>query len=250
MNLYTSLEAELHDAFWDSEDCPEPEWLDALLRAHPGRSLEVGSGSGRLLLPLLRNGHQMEGLEPSPDMNSLCRAKAASLGLNPVLHETDMSGFTPEHPYRSILIPAFTLQLSPDPEADLRRLRHHLESEGLLYLTTFIPFAELDGELPENQWYDDHELTLADGSVAKVETRHHLHRSDQILHREHRYRVVSATGSLEHRSEQTLRWFDAIQLRELLQTTGFKPDRAVADFDESSPVTEDSQILTVIARRS
>ncbi|BCX49490.1 type 11 methyltransferase [Haloferula helveola] len=249
MNLYASLEAELHDAFWEAEESPEFGWLDALLREHPGRSLEVGSGSGRLLLPLLKNGHEIEGLEPSPDMNSLCRAKAAILGLNPTLHECAMGDFTTGHTFRSILIPAFTLQLSQDPEADLRRLHRQLEPNGILYLTVFIPFAELDGELPENEWYEDHTLQLADGSVATVETRHRLDRGNQILHREHRYRVVSESETREHRSEQTLRWFDARRLREQLRLAGFEADRAVGDFDESCPVTEDSQILTVVARR-
>ena len=54
VSAYTSLEALLHDAFWADEGEPvELAMLDELLRGQPGLSLEIGCGSGRLLLPLL-----------------------------------------------------------------------------------------------------------------------------------------------------------------------------------------------------
>lgn len=246
---YRDLEALLHDAFWSAEESPEAEWLDALLSRHPGRSLEVGCGSGRLLLPLLRAGHQVEGLEPSADMLALCREAAADLHLRPVLHQGSMADFAPPHRYASILIPAFTLQLSPDPAADLQRLAALLEPGGLLYLTVFLPFAELDGELPENEWYPDHRMALPDGRRASVDTRHRIDRAAQRLHREHHYRLVDGETTHEHRSEQTVRWFDAVQLHRLITDAGLEPESAVADFDEELPVDDEAQIITAIARR-
>ena len=246
MSSYTSLEAELHDLFWESEETPELEWMDALLREFPGPSLEVGCGSGRLLLPLLRNGHPIEGLEPSTEMLDLCREQAGDL--EPILHPGDMAGFETDKLYRSILIPAFTLQLSPDPAAVLRRMRTRLTDDGILYLTVFRPFAELDGDLPENEWYDDHQADLPGGGSATLITRHQLDREAQLLHRQHHYRVEQDTKVREHRSEQTVRWFEPKQLVRLLEDTGFTIDRALADFDESLPVTDDAQIITILAR--
>lgn len=248
MPAYTSLEAELHDPFWASEESPELEWLDALLNEFPGRSLEVGCGSGRLLLPLLRKGHPIEGLEPSPDMLELCRRQAGDL--EPVLHAGRMADFESTARYRSILIPAFTLQLSADAETDLQRMRDLLTDDGVLYLTVFLPFAELEGDLPENEWYPDHEIELPDGSRATLETRHRIDRGQQTLHREHHYRLEKDGTVREHRSEQTIRWFEPRQLAGILERTGFRIERAVADFDESLPVTEDAQIITLVARRS
>lgn len=248
VSTYTSLEAELHDPFWESEDTPELKWLDALLTEFPGHALEVGCGSGRLLLPLLEKGHAVEGLEPSPDMLALCRAKARDL--KPVLHAGSMASFQTQRRYRAILIPAFTLQLSPDPTADLRFLRTLLRRDGILYLTVFLPFAELDGELPENEWYPDHEIELPAGGRASLQTRHRLDLEQQLLHREHHYRVEQNGTIREHRSTQTIRWFEPKELAQLLADTGFRIDRALADFDESLPVTEDAQIITLVARPS
>lgn len=248
MPPYTSLEAELHDLFWEKEESPELGWLHALLHEFPGPSLEVGCGSGRLLLPLLEMGHQVEGLEPSPDMLALCRKKAGDL--DPVLHTGTMADFDPAGRYRSILIPAFTLQLSPDPAADLRRLRDWLADDGILYLTAFRPFAELDGELPEGEWYPDHEAALPDGSMATLHTRHHLDRKGRILRREHHYRLTRDGEVREHRSHQIIRWFEPDALAGMLDDAGFTIDRACADFEEDQPVSDDAQIITVIAKRN
>lgn len=246
---YDSLEAELHDAFWDAEDSPEFDWLNALLKQQPGISLEVGCGSGRLLLPLLKNGHKIEGLEPSPTMLGLCREGAKQQNLSPVLHHGTMASLNTTTRYQSILIPAFTLQLSDHPGADLQVLHKHLAPDGILYLTTFIPYAEIDGELPENEWYPDHELKLDGGLQANLKTRHRIDHEAQILHREHHYQLTGPEGDREHHSKQSVRWFTPFQLHKLLTEQGFEPERGFGDFDEDEPISEDSQILTVLARK-
>jgi SAM-dependent methyltransferase len=229
---YTSLEALLHDAFWAEEGEPaELALIDQLLREHPGPSLEIGCGSGRLLLPLLQKGHHVEGLELSPEMLAMCRQAAADLALDPVLHEGDMTVFA--------------------PAAALLHFKSLLDPGGLIYLSVFIPMAELHRELPEGEWYDDHRTKLPDGRAASVETRHRLDRKARILTREHRYRLHRPDGTLEaeHESTQTLRWFTARQLRGLLAKAGFEPLHAIADFDPELPVDDEAQIITVVARR-
>lgn len=230
----------------------ELQLLDETLREYPGLSLEVGCGSGRLLLPLLQKGHAVEGVELSSEMLEMCRKAAADLSLEPVLYEADMTSFDPGKVYRSLLLPAFTLQLAPDPAAALAHFRGLLEPEGVIYLSVFIPMAELHRELPEGQWYDDHGATLPDGRKASLQTRHRLDRKARILTREHRYRLHAADGSVEaeHESQQTIRWFTARQMRGMLAKAGFEPLHAIADFDPQLPVDEEAQIITVVARKA
>lgn len=252
MSAYTSLEALLHDAFWAEEGEPaELPFLVDLLRDHPGLSLEVGSGSGRLLLPLLQKGYQVEGLELSSEMLELCRKSAADLALDPVLYEGDMTVFDPGKLYHSLLLPAFTLQLAADPAAALKHFHTLLEPGGVIYLSVFIPFAELHKELPEGQWYEDHRIPWTEGRSAVIDTRHRLNRKERILEREHRYRLLQPDGSIaaEHISQQTLRWFTARLLHGLLMKAGFEPLHALADFDPEVPVDEEAQIITVVAQK-
>ena len=84
---YLSLEAELHDAFWDAEDADSEVLLMVeFLKKFPGPSLEVGSGSGRLMFPLVQMGLDIEGLELSPDMLELGKVRAKQLGIHAVVN--------------------------------------------------------------------------------------------------------------------------------------------------------------------
>jgi SAM-dependent methyltransferase len=228
---YLSLEAELHDAFWEMEDDgSEVRLMAEFLRKFPGPALEVGSGSGRLMFPLLRMGFEVEGLELSPDMLALGKMRAQQLGVSPIIHAGDMTCWRELRRYASLLAPAFTLQLSPNPESTLRHWHGLLEHHGGLYLTVFMPYAELLGDLPENQWYPDHQVTLADGRAGSLVTRHRLDRKRQLLHREHRY-TLSGNPPITHESSQTVRWIEHTEMLVLLERTGFRVDRFFLDFD-------------------
>ncbi len=228
---YLSLEAELHDAFWAAEDdASEVRLLADFLADHPGTSLEIGCGSGRLMFPLLERGFDVEGLELSPDMLALARAEASRRGVNAVFHEGDMTRWTCLRRYSSLLVPAFTLQLAADPSAALIHWHGLLESGGALYLTTFTPFAELEGIHPENEWYPDHEAILPNGDTASLETRHTLDADRRLLHREHRY-TIDSNPPRSHHSHQDIRWFATGELEWLLDHAGFEITGSFADFD-------------------
>jgi SAM-dependent methyltransferase len=245
------LEAELHDLFWSHQGEPaELPLLADFLTSHPGHGIEVGCGSGRLLLPLLAAGHTLDGLDSSPDMLRLCREAAHRQDLAPVLHLGDMAGFAPPRRYASVAVPTFTLQLAPDPAFALDRFAGWLQNGGGLFLTTFVPEAELAGELPENDWFEDHRITLADGSTATVETRHTLDRGQKLLDRHHRYHVCDPAGEQtgRHESRQMLHWFGPGELESLVETAGFEITRRIAEFDPAAD-PDDAQILTICATR-
>lgn len=235
---YLSLEAELHDAFWDAEDdASEVRLMADFLKNHPGPALEIGSGSGRLMFPLIHEGFEVEGLELSPDMRALGEIRASRLGVNPVVHAGDMTCWDGGRRYSAVLAPAFTLLLAADPEATLRHWHGLLANGGGLYLTVFMPYAELLGDLPENEWYEDHQVTLPDGREGLLETRHRLEMENQILHREHRY-SLSGNPPASHESQQTLRWIEHVEMLSLLESTGFRLERFFVDFDPDRVVLD------------
>ncbi len=251
---YLSLEAELHDAFWEAEDDgSEVRLMAEFLKKFPGPALEIGAGSGRLMFPLLQMGFEVEGLELSHDMLELAKARARESGLRPVMHEGDMADWSDGRKFAALLAPAFTLQLAAEPEKTLRHWHGLLENHGGLYLTVFMPYAELLGDLPENQWYEDHRVTLPDGRTGLLETRHRLDRPRQLVEREHRY-SLSGNPPLTHLSRQTIRWFEHAETLALLAACGFRADGYFLDFDPSrTPADPDSVnfdgILTYHATR-
>src|SRR6266487_7185954 len=64
-----------------------------LARAAAGPVLDVACGTGRILLPCLKSGVDVEGLDLFPGMLARLRQKAAALGFDPKLHQADMAAF-------------------------------------------------------------------------------------------------------------------------------------------------------------
>lgn len=251
MSMYDKLEAQLHDFFWASEGEPdELPLLENFLNQYPGTALELGCGSGRLLLPLLKKGYLMEGLDNSADMLEICRKQ--SLNLDPILHQAGISDFSTGSTYAAIAIPAFTLQLLPYSNIShtLTNIHRHLHPDGGLYITTFIPWAEITGQLEEGKWYLDHESKLPTGETARCHTHFTINRFSQKLVRKHRYELLSQDDELLEASDSThhLTWFWPRELQEILHHTGFEVKRTLGDFDFQTPCDEDSQIITVFAQ--
>lgn len=252
--MYKDLEATLHDLFWASEgECAELPLIKQFLQTYAGTALELGCGSGRLLLPLLEDGYLTEGLDNSAEMLELCAERAGDS--TPVLHHASIEDFKTGSLYGAITIPAFTLQfISPEklPEI-LINIREHLHPGGAIYITTFIPWAEITGELEESKWLLDHEVKIGEPGTkrdtAKCHTRFKIKRLSQELIRNHRYKIVSPQGKSLQNSESThrLTWYWPREMEAILKEAGFTIQKTIGDFNAEEPCHEDSQIITVIA---
>ncbi len=76
------------------------EYYTRSLSGVSGRILEPATGTGRILIPLLEAGHEVDGLDVSPDMLAICRQQCHDRGLNPVLLDADMTSFTRPATYK------------------------------------------------------------------------------------------------------------------------------------------------------
>lgn len=220
---YSGFEALWHDLFWEAEEAPsEVLLIDGFLQDKEGQSLYVGSGSGRLLGPLVEAGHELVGLEISPEMVSLSREKFPGAEVI----EGSWQEHEREEKYASIVIPAFTFQLFEDPQRQLARLR---EQTDHLYLTLFFPWAEISGDLPQNEWYFDRSITLPTGEMGELETRHRIKEQTGSLTRKHRYTMKDASGKVvrSEETEQRLRFFTDVGLKNLLKKTGWEIEKEI-----------------------
>jgi len=107
-------------------------------------ALDVACGTGRLLLPYLRAGLDVDGCDISADMVQHCRAKASAEGLSPVLFVQGMHEIDPPRTYRTVFVcGAFGLgsTRAQDVEA-LSRLHDALQPGGTLLLDIEVPYAD------------------------------------------------------------------------------------------------------------
>ena len=56
-------------------------------------ALELGSGTGRILVPLLERGHKVVGIDTSEDMLEMCITRCKEKSLRAELHEQSMLDF-------------------------------------------------------------------------------------------------------------------------------------------------------------
>jgi len=111
---YSGVVAAAYDHFFGAEPFWDQAFYENRLRVNGGRALEVACGTGRLLLPLLRDGLPVEGLDTSRDMLDRLLAKARALNLVPVVHELPMQAFDLAERYRTLFVPACTFEILVD----------------------------------------------------------------------------------------------------------------------------------------
>jgi SAM-dependent methyltransferase len=95
------------------------EYYTGALTGTEGPVLEPAVGTGRMLIPLLQAGLQVEGFDVSPHMLAICRGHCAERGLDPVLSEADMTTFTSPGRYAAVILPAGSFGLVAGREAAL-----------------------------------------------------------------------------------------------------------------------------------
>jgi SAM-dependent methyltransferase len=122
----------------DGEDI---ERFRALVEQHGEPALDLGCGTGRLLVPMLAAGLDVDGCDVSADMLAHCRARATAEGLAPRLLEQPMHALEAPRTYRTIFI-CGSFGISGDRGHDLdtlRRAYHHLEPGGVLAFDLYVP---------------------------------------------------------------------------------------------------------------
>lgn len=144
-DLYDGVLAEAYDHYLSGDRIEDLPFWRRFSAGADGAILELGCGTGRVLLPLLADGIAAEGLDGSADMLALCREKAAQQGLpEPVLHQADMAGFSLGRRYGAVFSAVGTLTLLAAPgamAAALAAVRAHLRPGGRIGISMEGPTA-------------------------------------------------------------------------------------------------------------
>jgi SAM-dependent methyltransferase len=107
-------------------------------------ALDVACGTGRLLVPYVADGLDVDGCDVSADMLALCAEAAAAVGASPGLFRTAIHDLDLPRRYRTIFV-CGGLGLGSTREQDqagLRRLHEHLEPGGRLVLDNEVPYSD------------------------------------------------------------------------------------------------------------
>ena len=227
-------------------------------------ALDAACGTGRLLIPYLHAGIDIDGTDISADMLDLARERAVREGLaEPDLYVQAMHELALPRRYRTVLVcGGFGIggQRAHDVEG-LRRIYAHLEPGGTLLLDNEVPYA--GGDWPywrrnERQalprpWRDRGDRkTMADGS--DLELRSRLVDVDPLAQRvtmdmqARHWRGDELLAEEESSIVMTVYFTNEVLL--MLEAAGFVDVELRAGYEDRTPTTEDDFVVFVARKPS
>ena len=225
------------------------EYYLSLAKRTGGPVLDVACGTGRVMLPLAKAGFEVHGVDLFPSMLDRLREKAAALGLQPPLFQSDMSSFSTKHQYALIIIPfnSFVHNLTAaDQISSLRCCREHLKPGGLLAFDTFFPGAALITSVENKRDFEGEVPHPETGLPIRMYDTRTFNRVDQLMHSRIENEFLDAAGNVANvvKSETTIRWITKNEMELLLRLAGFEKWEIFGDF-ENHPLTKDTDAMIV-----
>lgn len=149
------LPAEFYDIIFPF-DSEEYNFYKYFLNLKPGRALELGCGTGNLLLKYRQEGFFIDGIDHSQSMFNICEKKMKIFDLGKQYLQ-DMRNLKLDSSYTTIYAPACVFMLIPEYDQSIKALKNfyeHLEPNGQLIISLFLPFNELSFETSlKNSFY-------------------------------------------------------------------------------------------------
>lgn len=132
--------------YWAEHNTGGPEIAYYLkqIETYGGPALDAGCGAGRLLIPFLQAGLDVDGCDLSTDMLAMTRARADREGLHPRLYQQALHQLDLPRRYQTI-VACGVFGIGGTRQQDfqaLQRLFQQLQPGGVLLVDTVLPYAD------------------------------------------------------------------------------------------------------------
>lgn len=211
--------------------------------------LEVTAGTGRLTIPMAKQGIAMTGLDLSGAMLQEARVKAEKAGVSIPFIQGDATDFHLDQKFGMVMVPGSGVLLL-DSKAALNRFlkcaKEHLLPGGKLVFDVLTPTSPIT-KLPSDFKHVSHNVPLPDGRDVEVRQQDcHYDPDKQIF----RYSIVQhdpVTDQEIRKDVITFQLYDPAVLRECLRENGFQLVGEYGDF-EHNPFQPDSLRQILVCR--
>ena len=235
----------------DTSDWPDRFFFRNIIADGGQPALEVGCGTGRLLLDYLSEGLDVDGVDVSPEMLELCRKNAKDLGLRPTLYQQAVESLDVPRKYRTIFIPSSSFQLVTDltdAQTALERCYRHLLIGGRLVMS----IMDVSQDAAKGWQVVAEAHRPQDGLLVRRWLNSEYDPEAQLEHTQDRYELLDegrVVASEEYKRSPATRGYSLGQINKMMETAGFQEVRAVSDFSEE-PASEDDSIFCVFGTRA
>jgi len=256
MYEYSPIVSSLYDNVPIYAARPDVKFYVDEAKASGGSVLEVGCGTGRVLIPVARAGVDITGLDASEAMLTECRARLAkeprSVSARVTLHHADARDFELGRRFSLVTAPFRVVQHLVTIDEQLRFLdtvKRHLAPKGRLVFDVFNPSFSVLAAADGLEHEDTPETPLPNGgSFRRTGAVKRIRWIDQVSEVELAYYVRSGPDAEPERFVQAfdMRWYLRAELVHLLARAGYRLDTMYGNFDRS-PVVDSSKELIVVA---
>jgi hypothetical protein len=243
MNSYKTLCTEFYDI--DKPNAPEEAlnfYLNYAEKAN-GPIIELMSGSGRFLIPLLERQYDIDGLDASPYMLHACQESCRKKGLTPVLYEQFMDRLELPRQYSLVMILAGSFCLITD-DLQVRESLQRIYALMLPGAKFVLEIERLISKPTDLGLWGGRWVERSDGAKILISWLSQYDEAGRISHSIHRYELIKDGQLLKTEYEDfDLRFYDPEEFRSLLEGAGFKEIRIFKAHQFRAPDETDESII-------
>ena len=219
------------------------EYYYEKLKSIKGPILEAGVGTGRMLIPFIQKGLNVEGVDLSEEMLNQCRRNIVEHQVEGTIFQGDLTQLDIETRYDAIMMLTGSFCLLPKMiiKDVLRSLLNHLTENGQLMI---------DIELP--MWFKSDEVSVSNYSITEdtgilfTSTAQEMNWHEQKVSYIHRYELVEKGVITETEiSHFTLYWDGIEEFKGILKEVGFADISYMIGYEKN----ESASLVTFFAKK-
>lgn len=250
MELYSGKIASFYDLFFEHIQSDE-YFYEYFIKQNNGPALEIGSGTGRLLIPYLRSGLDVTGVEPSEHMIEICNQKCEKINLHATIYQQYLEKLEIDQKYKTIYMPLFVFQniiKREDAVKALEKVYKHLLPEGQIIISTYFPWNDPTGTY-EMTWRINAIRETQDARVILSESIL-LDKFEQIQTKYFKFESYK-----NNKLEETfiiptyLRYYSRYELTMMLENANFKDIEIYGDYTFAQ-ADSNSSTLVFVAKKN
>ena len=206
-----------------------------------GAILEPMCGTGRFLLPLVKDGFKIEGTDASKHMLDVLKSKAEQMSLKVDVWESVASEISDNKLYSLIFIPSGSFGLITDADEISKTLKsfyNHLDDGGVLVFE-----AETKNAVPEPGVWRGSKWLRPDGKIILLSSCASI--DGDICSSVAKYELIDKNQVIQTEIEEyKIKIYESGELLELLKSIGFRNVKILKAFDRSNgPGDSDENVV-------
>ena len=199
----------------------ELEFFLSFVKDKDMKVLEPMCGNGRMLIPFMEKGIDIEGFDISEEMLRLCRIKGQKLNLKPNISYGKIENFKSDTYYDLVMIPFGSFSLLPDElvKDSLSNMRTVLKEGGKVLLTVMTNKGPVE-EIPD--WIETNRQFVDNNEIVEYKKMYFDHES-KMLNIKLKYHLVK-NGQIEkvETMDFPIRLYENGEFENVLKSNGFK----------------------------